>query len=682
MADSNGKIEDSLATILKAGAGLSAGLTAPLVAIGATAIKAGQELNRGMTNVQSLDLAQDRVAELRRGVQDVAIATRTSTSKMTAGLYQIVSAFGDSSESIKLLEINARAAVGGLADVSDAVSLSSSVMKGYGDVSAAANRKVVDLAQQTVNLGTTTFPKLAASMGRVAPIAAAMNVSQEELFATMATLTNVTGNTAEVTTQMRGAMQAFMAPSAGMATLIADLGFESSKAMIGQLGFHGAVLNAVSAAEESGKPLQNYIGSIEGQTAALALAGGQAEVYLKKLAAMADAAGAADAVFLAQTEGINASGSSMDGMRVKLEVMMQRLSDGLAPAISAALDVVGPFLDKIGALATRFAELDPKQQKNIVRMLGLVASARSALMILGDLSHSIGGILDVSKKLAPAFGKLGGWIGKMAKKAIMAIPKLFTLAVAHWAVVGPILAIVAGLALLGAGVYLVIKHWDKIKNFFVRLWEGIKNVFSTAVDFVVGLLDSKLVQGALVVVAPFIGIPLAIIKNWDAIKEFFVNLWEGIKGIFSAGIEWVKNALTDIPLVGKALELFGKDNKPKVGVVDTLSAGAQAALPAAEKVGFQIANAIAEYFPRSDAKKGPLSKLTESGGALVDTLSQGAAKRRLNISSSLKLPAGRQDAGGPGQTTVINIDNLTVQSDDAEDIFSFVRMIRLAGGAA
>ena len=673
-------------SMLKAGVGLTAGLTAPLVGVGIAAVKAGNELNRGMANVQSLGLTQQRIAELKRGVQDTAISVRASTTDMTDGLYQVVSAMGDSSETVEILEINAKAAAGGLATTTDAINLSSAVMKGYGDVSATANQKVVDLALQTVQLGQTTFPELSASIGRVTPLAAAMNVSQEELFATMATLTGVTGGAAEVTTQMRGAMQAFMAPSGEMNRLIADLGFKSGEAMMGQMGFHGAVLAVVDAAEQSGKPLQAFMGSIEGQTAALALADGQANVYQEKLEAMEDAAGASDAAFAAQTEGINANGSAMELMRVKMEVVLQRLSDGLVPAISSAITVVAPFVDKISALATKFAELEPAQQKTIVKILGVVAAAGPALMMFGGMARGVGGIISVVKVVIPVFAGL---------------------AAANWAVVAPVLAVVGGLALLAAGVVLVVKHWESIKGFFAGVWEGIKNAFRAGVDWVVGMLDTQLVQGALAVVVPFIGIPLLIVKNWESIKGFFANLWQGIKAIFGAGISWVKDMVAKIPVVGGLFNqeeeggflgrkkrerglfggkrerrgLFGRRN-PAAATVDTFGAGITQALPAAERTGLQIATAVDDYLPHSNAKKGPLSRLTESGASLVDTLRQGASKRRLDLSGPLKL-VSNGSAGTAGESVVININgDILLQSEDITDVVSFVRMLKVAGGVA
>ena len=145
-------------------------------------------------------------ADLRK----VSIQTGASTEDLTSGLYDVVSAFGESAESVKQLEIASKAAKAGNATTSDSVALLSAVTKGYGDTSAAAMEKVSDLAFQTVKLGQTTFPELASSIGQVVPLASTLAVSQEELFGAMATLTGVTGGTAEVTTQLKATMQGFL----------------------------------------------------------------------------------------------------------------------------------------------------------------------------------------------------------------------------------------------------------------------------------------------------------------------------------------------------------------------------------------------------------------------------------------------------------------------------------------
>ena len=151
-----------------------------VAAIGIAAIKASTDFNQSMANVATLIPGNiKRVEELKDAVQDLSIVTGKSTADIAAGLYQVISAFGDTSDTVKILDINVRAAAAGLATTTDAINLTSAATKGYGDTSEKAVKKAADLAFVTVKLGQTTFPEIAASIGRVIPIAKSMNVSQE-----------------------------------------------------------------------------------------------------------------------------------------------------------------------------------------------------------------------------------------------------------------------------------------------------------------------------------------------------------------------------------------------------------------------------------------------------------------------------------------------------------------------
>ena len=173
-------------------------VTVPIVAAGTAAIKAGVDFNKGLANVASLGVAEDRVRALGKDVQGMAVQFGQSTSSLNEGLYNVISAFGDTAETSRLLQINTQAAAAGMATTSEAIALTSAVTKGYGDTSAAAMQKAADLAFQTVKLGQTTFPELAASIGKVTGNANALGVSQEDLFAVFATSTGVVGSAAEV----------------------------------------------------------------------------------------------------------------------------------------------------------------------------------------------------------------------------------------------------------------------------------------------------------------------------------------------------------------------------------------------------------------------------------------------------------------------------------------------------
>jgi TP901 family phage tail tape measure protein len=369
-------------------------VSAAVGAIGIASIKMSMDMNEGMANVASLIPGNTkRVEELKKAIQDMAPAIGKSTGDLTDGLYQVISAFGDTNDSVKILDTNARAAAAGVATTTDAINLTSAVTKGYGDTSAAAVAKVSDLALLTVRLGQTTFPELASSIGRVTPLTSELGVAQEELFAVMATGTGVTGTASEVGTQLRGVLQGLMQPTEQMSDLFAKMGVESGKALLEQEGLKGAIDAIVGAAKDSGVPLGKYLGSIEGQTLALALAGAQSDTYVDKLGAMGNAAGATDAAFEAQTKGINASGFAWKQFQQEIAVAAQRLGDVAIPVLLSAATAVRPLVEGVMDLVEWVGTLPQPIQTSIVAVGALVAAAAPLLWVMGSLVSAGGTVI-------------------------------------------------------------------------------------------------------------------------------------------------------------------------------------------------------------------------------------------------------------------------------------------------
>lgn len=88
-----------------------------------------------------------------------------------------------------------------------------------------------------------------------------------------------------------------------------------------------------------------------------------------------------------------------------------------------------------------------------------------------------------------------------------------------------IIAVIALIAIIG----LLVKKWDKVKEFFVNLWEKIKNIFLKAFDWLKDLFFKFHPVGI-------------IIKNWSKIADFFKGLWEAIKKGPAETFEYIKNA--------------------------------------------------------------------------------------------------------------------------------------------
>ena len=344
MLELQDKMSGALDTIKGKVSGFKGASVAGFAAAGAAAVSAGAlftgmatELNEGLAEVSTLIPGQTgRLNELKAAVQDLSVEYGTSSSGLTGGLYESISAFGDSADTVAILETNTVAAKAGVAEVGQAIALTSAVTKGYNTANAEGVKVAADLAFKTVELGQTNFPELAASIGKVVPIASSLSVSQEELFGVMATATGVTGGAAEVSTQLRGTLQALMAPTASMSGLFETMGVESGKALIEQEGLQGAVHAVVNAAQATGEPLTQFISSIEGVTLAQTLAGSQADNWASKTAAMESAAGSVDVAFGEMTGGVNASGFALDQYQAKFRVWGQN-------AGQAIIDFSGPL---------------------------------------------------------------------------------------------------------------------------------------------------------------------------------------------------------------------------------------------------------------------------------------------------------------------------------------------------
>ncbi|KKK57237.1 hypothetical protein LCGC14_3056520, partial [marine sediment metagenome] len=320
-------------------------------------IKMATDFNKSMANVATLIPGNiDRVNELKKSVQGLAIAHGKDTADLARGLYQTISAFGDKAgQTVKILEINSKAAAAGLASTTEAIDLTAVVTKNYGDTTAEAVQKAADLALMTVRLGQTDFPSLARSMGKVIPLAQAMGQTQEELFAVFATATGVVGKASEVATQYRGILAGLSDPSKELAAVLRDQGFASGEAMLAQLGLADTMKVIREESEKTGIPMVKFIKSLESVPLALALAGPQADVFKAKLAELGNAAGTSEEAFLAMTGGVNEFGFRMDQVRQQITVLAQNIGQVLIPIANDLLKTFQAFIENEGpAIAEMF----------------------------------------------------------------------------------------------------------------------------------------------------------------------------------------------------------------------------------------------------------------------------------------------------------------------------------------
>jgi len=204
---------------------------------------------------------------------------------------------------------------------------------------------------------------------------------------------------------------------------------------------------------------------------------------------------------------------------------------------------------------------------------------------------------------------------------------------------------------------------------------------------------------------PIVGIPALIIKHWDAIKQFFVNLWNDPKATILGFIDWVGSKVEALlapfkkvgEVVGGVFNKVGGFFKGIVGggkdsgtaLNDAFASGIQSNASAPGAAFGTSLQTVSRQMPHSDAQEGPLSTLTASGRALTETFASGMDESDLREKADVVFSAAmpQRDAveistttGGEGSSKsaglqTITIQNLYLQADDCESLLDFVRMI-------
>ena len=298
----------SVSTFAKTSAAALVGVTAAVVGVAATCGKQAADVEKAMAQTRTLltgtaDETQARTAELTQDVMNISRITGRASTEIAAGSYQVISAFQDTADTASILKTATKAAIAGQAETVDTVNALAAVTKAYGDTSARAVTHVSDLSFETIRLGQTTMPELANGIQKASGSAAALHVSQEELYAGFATLTGVIGNTDTVGTALNTLYTKMLKPSTALSKAVESLGYKSAYAMVQQEGLGGTI-----------KKLGQYAGGDATKFAALFsmrdLKAAQGilntmDVYEQKLSELQDADGATDRAFMTSINNWN-----------------------------------------------------------------------------------------------------------------------------------------------------------------------------------------------------------------------------------------------------------------------------------------------------------------------------------------------------------------------------------------
>jgi TP901 family phage tail tape measure protein len=329
-------------------------------------------------------------AKLKNQVAELAKNVPVARDELANGLYQVVSNSVPENNWINFLNKSAKASVGGVADLGEVVKVTSTVIKNYGLAWDAAE-SVQDKIQLTAKNGVTSFEQLAQALPRVTANASTLGVSVDELLASFATLTGVSGNTNEVATQMAAIFTALVKPSSEATEMAEKMGIEFNAASIKAAGGLRNFLTQLDASVKEYAAANGVLeqevyaklfGSAESLRALTPLTNQLAEKFSENVDAMANSAGTINAAY----NEMSSTGSATTQM---LKNQLGAITDVVAGFVGGAMPILSFTLQLVITAMSITSLVKTLKALNIQQaILTLRSKAGGAAMLLFGLNAS------------------------------------------------------------------------------------------------------------------------------------------------------------------------------------------------------------------------------------------------------------------------------------------------------
>lgn len=254
-----------------------------------------------------------------------------------------------------------------------------------------------------------------------------------------------------------------------------------------------------------------------------------------------------------------------------------------------AIEVGGNFLPIIKQVSKavqdvtgkvrKFAEAHPMAVKIVAALVAVIASA---LFIFGGLAMAVAAVLGPFALLQLVLTQAGILFGPVIAGLVGTGTAAGGAAVGVSALLWPVLLVVAALAALAAGAYLIYRNWGTIGPWLSRLWEGVTSIVQGALGVIMAVIMNFTPLGT-------------IIRNWRPLLDWLGALWGVIKALVGLGIDGIRYYLLAFTPLGIIVRNWGAITGWVTGLWSDIQRGVRIGVDA-------IKNTIAAYKPLNDFK--------------------------------------------------------------------------------
>jgi len=531
----------------QAGKQLSMTVTLPLTLAAGAAVKLSTDFETTMTRLVTLaGVAEGQMNEWADSLRALAPAVGQTPQALAEALYAVTSAGLRGAEALDVVRASGQAAAVGLGDATTIARTLTAAMAAYGAENLSAG-EAADILVAAVREGNMEADALSGSLGRVIGISAQVGVSFADVNGFIATFTRLGVDAEEATTALRGVLTTILKPSkeAGEALATVGLTVEDLRISIKEKGLTATLIDLVAAFKGNEEGLALVIPNVRALAGVLGTAGSQAGAFDEVTRKITNSQGTLAEAFARVSE---TAGFQFAQLKSELANLSIAVGGVLTPVL---LDLINNY---VKPLVVEFAELDEGTKKTILVLAGVAAAAGPVLVVLGLLAQTVvvvsaakailSGIM--TKSLIPALARVLAGIQSVFVGmgpigwALLALTAVVTLVATAWTNDwGHIREVTAGVVdwLKGA--------WAAFADWFAGAWVAFKAFFREWGPYLLAALAGPL--------GPIV---LAVVRNWDAIKEgavaaitatlgFFRELpgriWEYICGLPAQLASWASN---------------------------------------------------------------------------------------------------------------------------------------------
>jgi TP901 family phage tail tape measure protein len=417
------------------------------------------------TNLRRLGTVGGNVAALDKGLG--ALSDRldgvANKAELAAASYQALSAgFTETGANLRVVEAATKAAVGGLADITSVVDVTTKVLNSY-NMSGDQATKVTDSISKAVELGQVQWSDYTSQLGRVASIAAIAGVSLDEVNAFVAAATK-NGATAEVAfTGLGASLATIIKPTKESTKAAQALGINWTLAGLRGEGFESLMGQLAKAMESNTEKATEMVGGQEAVRGAFAAASKGGKDYAMILEGLGGAADKTDADFQTMKGSLE---NTLKALDTSFKNLSEALGTAFGPTVVIAIQditkAVNSFADFMAMVPQPVMDTAGEIVKLIIQLLlvekalkiamGTAALFRGAMLLLTTQTTLAGAAaLTGQARLLMLAGGIKG-AGVAAATATPAILGLLTLLL-RLAAIGAI-AIVVNIAVTGMAALL------------------------------------------------------------------------------------------------------------------------------------------------------------------------------------------------------------------------------------